>query len=456
MNSVTGAWAPIRLSESQARGSSLLRDIIIYERSPAITAQQFLLNQHLLSPLMTTACVHHSISMIQPKSPLSIPAASPLPQELIDIIIDYLYNDAHSLRACALVATSWLGRSQQNLFSRITLAGKLLPHNSKGLTLAELFSCLIESAPHIPTLVQHLVITESDAMLLRGRWLGRSISALNNMLPALTSLRTLHIDFSGTPWCDVPGIHTLFRSSFKLRDLRKVTISNFPRVPSWDRLFALFEGSNVTDICLVDVTTDDLVGDSWQIYVPESVRIPLETVSLSLESNELWRLSSWLANPSCILQPYVLRKLLLETLHIPSLQTIEIRLEGLDSPEANHLPDVSRFRHVRLTLTPEVLQCKWEGWISIAVWCWERLLKNFRENIIESVTLTLPAEVHPDKLPEAERMYWIALDAALTRADMTHLRRVYLEDESSQALGYRDGVIKDMFPNLYEKRLLVF
>ncbi len=65
-------------------------------------------------------------------------------------------------------------------------------------------------------------------------------------------------------------------------------------------------------------------------------------------------------------------------------------------------------------------------------------------------------KMSPDKFPEAERMYWVALDAALTRADMSHLRRVYLEDESSQEMDYRIAVIKDMLPNLYDKGLLVF
>ncbi|KAK0234309.1 hypothetical protein IW262DRAFT_144781 [Armillaria fumosa] len=265
--------------------------------------------------------------------------------------------------------------------------------------------------------------------------------------------------------------YTPFRSASKLPDLHKITISNFP-IPSWDRLFALFEGSNVADICLMNVTIDDLSGDHRQIYVPESVRIPLETLSLSLESYELWNLSSWLANLSCILQLHALQKLcvnilhsqemkaftrLLETLHIPSLQTIEIRLEILNSPSTNHLPDISRFRHVRLLFTLQDPLCEPEEWISgsMAARYWERLLDNFRENVIETVTLTLP-KVHPDKLPEAERKHWVALDAALTHADMSHLRRVYLEDESSQGLGYRDGVIKDIFPTLYEKGLLEF
>ncbi|PBK65295.1 hypothetical protein ARMSODRAFT_441023 [Armillaria solidipes] len=288
---------------------------------------------------MITTCDH---DWVIPKIPPSIPAASPqpiIPQELIDIIIDYLYNDTHSLRACALVSSSWSGRSQQHLFSRITLAGRPWPDKPKSRSAAELFLRLIESAPHIPSFVRHLEIIEGD-IFEYDRWLGRSIPVLDRILPALTNLRTLHINFSGVLWSDVPGIHTFFLSASKLPDLHKVTITSFPGVPSWDTLFTLFEGSNVAEICLVNVTTCTLIHGS----VPRSVRIPVETLSLSLESNELWRLSSSLANPLCVLQLSGLRKLrinilysremkivskLLERLYIPSFQAIEIQLEAL-------------------------------------------------------------------------------------------------------------------------------
>ncbi|KAK0209313.1 hypothetical protein DFS33DRAFT_525981 [Desarmillaria ectypa] len=399
---------------------------------------------------MITVCVH---DLLISKASPATPAASPqpiIPQELIDIIIDNLYNDTGSLRACALVSSSWSGRSQQNLFSRITLAGRPWPDEPKGRTLAEVFLRLIESAPHLSKFVQHLEIIEGDAFR-SDRWLARLL------------------------WRRISGIHTSFLSASKLPDLHQVTISSISSVPSLDRLFTLFKGSNVADICLVNVTTGALT-DTSQTYIPGSVRIPLETLSLSLDSNEVWRLSSWLADSSCVLHLTGLRKLritivdlqemkaasrLLEILHMPSLEAIEIQLEALDSTDTvnlpENLPDISRFRHVRLTLTPECLGYESEGWISasLAALCWAQMMENLRENAIETVTLTLP-KTHPDKFPESDRMHWIALDAALTRADMSHLRGVYLEDESSQGMDYRLTVIKDILPNLYDKGLLVF
>ncbi|KAK0491788.1 hypothetical protein EDD18DRAFT_1186254 [Armillaria luteobubalina] len=409
--------------------------------------------------------------------PPSIPAASPqpiIPQELIDIIIDYLYNDTRSLRGCAVVSSSWSGRSQQHLFSRIALAGKLWPDKRKNRTSAELFLRLIESAPHIPSFVRHLDIIEGDAFRSY-RWLAQSMPILDRILPTLTNLRTFHINFTGLLWRDIPGIDTSFIAISKLRDLRKVTISSVTSVPSLNGLFTLFEGSNITDICLVNVTSGAQT-DGSRTYVPTSVRIPLQTLSLSLESNEVWRLSSWFADPSCILRLSDLRKLrinvvefqemraasrLLDTLHVSSLEAIEIRLESLENADSTDhsesLPNLSNFRHIRFALSSECLLIEPEEWMSasVAAQCWERLLKNFRENIIETVTLTLP-KIHPNRFPEAERRYWVALDATLTRADMSHLRRVYLEDENSQGMDYRVAVIKDILPNLYDKGLVVF
>ncbi|KAK0450522.1 uncharacterized protein EV420DRAFT_1646441 [Desarmillaria tabescens] len=423
--------------------------------------------------LMLTVCVR---DLLISKTSSPTPAASPqpiIPQELIDIIIDNLYNHPRSLRACALVSSSWSGRSQQNLFSRITLAGRPWPDQPKGRTAAELFLRLIESAPHVPGFVRHLEIIEGD-VFKSDRWLARSIPVLDHILPALTNLRTLHINFSGLLWRHIPGIHTSFLSASRLPDLHKVTISSLTSVPSLDKLFTLFQGSNIADISLVNVTTCALTNGS-QTYTPKSLRIPLENLSLSLDGDQVWGLTSWLADPSCILQLSGLRKLhvnilysremkavsrLLETLHMPSLETIEIQLEALDSTDSIHpenLPDISRFRHVRLTLTQECLGCESEEWISasLAAICWTQILENFRENVIETVTLMLP-KIHPEKFPEAERMHWIALDAALMRADMSHLRGVYLEDEISQEMGYRNAVIKNILPNLYGKGLLVF
>ena len=47
-----------------------------------------------------------------------------LPQELVEVVIDYLSDDHRALEACSLVATTWLDRSRYHLFTNISLNDK--------------------------------------------------------------------------------------------------------------------------------------------------------------------------------------------------------------------------------------------------------------------------------------------------------------------------------------------
>jgi hypothetical protein len=45
--------------------------------------------------------------------------APALPQELFDLIIDHLFDDVESLRACALVSSNFLPSSRAHIFSHL-------------------------------------------------------------------------------------------------------------------------------------------------------------------------------------------------------------------------------------------------------------------------------------------------------------------------------------------------
>jgi hypothetical protein len=51
-----------------------------------------------------------------------------IPQELSDLIIDFLYNDVSALCSAGLVCKSWLPASRFHLFSRIKLSSWNVPH----------------------------------------------------------------------------------------------------------------------------------------------------------------------------------------------------------------------------------------------------------------------------------------------------------------------------------------
>ena len=49
--------------------------------------------------------------------------ASTLPEEILDLIVDYLRNDRTTLKACCLVSQSWVPRTQRHLFARVEFCG---------------------------------------------------------------------------------------------------------------------------------------------------------------------------------------------------------------------------------------------------------------------------------------------------------------------------------------------
>ena len=57
--------------------------------------------------------------------------ACPLPPELLDHIIDHLHDDPTTLKACCVVAKSWVPRTQSHLFARVEFdAGQKRPLES--------------------------------------------------------------------------------------------------------------------------------------------------------------------------------------------------------------------------------------------------------------------------------------------------------------------------------------
>lgn len=87
----------------------------------------------------------------------------PIPQELIDVIIDYSHDDKQTLRACALTSRAFVASSQLHLFSRIMLVlsdspdREAIPWKLPGHTFQK-FHSMISVSPHIPPLVTRLEV----------------------------------------------------------------------------------------------------------------------------------------------------------------------------------------------------------------------------------------------------------------------------------------------------------
>lgn len=163
-----------------------------------------------------------------------------LPQELVDQIIDLLQNDPSSLKSCALVHHSWLSRSRQRLFAKISLKAASA-HNGAGqpqlrskqlldiLTITkELIPCIREleicegSPLHHQPIQRHPDVPSSTTWVMMDR-------NLIMLFERLTHVE--RFDFSSTSpifWTLVPG-HFL-KAMYKL--LSRPTL-NYVRLHSW-------------------------------------------------------------------------------------------------------------------------------------------------------------------------------------------------------------------------------
>ncbi|KAK0458701.1 uncharacterized protein EV420DRAFT_328113 [Desarmillaria tabescens] len=86
-----------------------------------------------------------------------------IPQELIDLIVDFNHDDSKALRACALVSRAFVASSQLHLFSRIKLilsnssTREAIPWKLSGHTFPR-FHSMISISSHIAPLVTTLEV----------------------------------------------------------------------------------------------------------------------------------------------------------------------------------------------------------------------------------------------------------------------------------------------------------
>jgi len=87
-----------------------------------------------LSAIFTKFFNNHRRRTVKPSSPPIDSAQSSdhrLPHEVVDLIIDFLHNDRHTLATCAIVCRSWLPSSRYHLFSRVDLSLSDIEHFAK-------------------------------------------------------------------------------------------------------------------------------------------------------------------------------------------------------------------------------------------------------------------------------------------------------------------------------------
>ncbi|CAA7261866.1 unnamed protein product [Cyclocybe aegerita] len=155
-----------------------------------------------------------------------------LPPELTDSIIDFLANDAASLKACGLAGRIFLPSSRKHLFRRVVLR----PSTSKATPSGKLVGFLL-SAPHLLPYVTSLRLVEGDFQLDgKGRhvgWMARD-HRLATLLARLPTIRGLSLESTFRPleWNNLPkGLKVSIRGilkSIQLTDLALMSVAHFP------------------------------------------------------------------------------------------------------------------------------------------------------------------------------------------------------------------------------------
>lgn len=138
-----------------------------------------------------------------------------LPPELVDHIIDHLYDDRRSLKACATVCRQWRYASQYHLFSdrSITLKAIYPARNSLLISLAH----LVVNVPHHLRNIKSLCLTPDT-------WLGIGILSypiyITDLLVSLHLLPNLHtLEFERLRWTSAGFISANLVPSLSVRKL---------------------------------------------------------------------------------------------------------------------------------------------------------------------------------------------------------------------------------------------
>ncbi|EAU90929.1 hypothetical protein CC1G_02316 [Coprinopsis cinerea okayama7 len=359
-----------------------------------------------------------------------------LPQELVDHVIDHLYNDYETLRACSRVAQAWLPTSRYHLFAKVCLQA----WTGHGVTqfpsgrCKELLS-VIESAPEIAGYIRELEICEGAPMHIRhpelqsATWV-TSEPALLSIFKRLKNLRHLEISSASIfYWRTLPAafqnaLCSLLATSSSLTYL-KLHSWCFPNYTSLAVLLSHCKNLKGLSLSSTTVEDDDLaehrlgcVIEEWDgcDVIPSS---KLEV--LTLDHVTFGYLDYWLFGETPMVDVSSLRELRVS--HFSDLHVIEKLLLAVSgSLEHLHLKpgqwrvrplDLSHstcLRSVRLTLEEADTALEW----AIELLC---CIKSSASCIIERVALEF--FIDPNKLDG-----WEHLQSLLSESEFSSLKQV--------------------------------
>lgn len=173
------------------------------------------------------------------------------PQELIDIIIDYLHDEKPSLHACSAVCHSWLPSARYHLFYAIDITCSLLCNTERYHRLL----ASLEESPQLASYIQDLKVGYTS-------WCIGSEGAenlLSTIFNKLKNVRTLTLQRVYIPALPAHLKESLY-ALFALSTLRRLSLADF-NVQTFSELTTLLTTcSRLTCLILFQIRWEDRGG----------------------------------------------------------------------------------------------------------------------------------------------------------------------------------------------------
>lgn len=262
------------------------------------------------------------------------------PQELIDIIIDYLHADAATLKNCALVSRLWTPSCRVHLFRHVELdlvqvsrrpiglsgatshsfpRAAYIQHDSAQLVVRKctaLRDCL-SSAPYIALFIRRLLIRPGHHADM-GRDLISTI--LSTIIPQLTNL--MHLDLKTGRWSNLSfDFQALTHHVLRLPSLSRLVLDACIFDSMNELTSILSMPSGLKDISILDVTMHDPVVPSLEERDTSSPVSYPATLYIAALSDPL---SQWLTHISSPINIGQLHRLYIHERTITSVPTARL------------------------------------------------------------------------------------------------------------------------------------
>ena len=148
-----------------------------------------------------------------------------LPIEVVEHTVDFLYDDIHTLTACAVTSRALLPAARFHIWREITVSAESDPPHVRIQALLEILDTNSDIAPLVQSLTLHGSLATQSRNRVREYWDDPDGTMLLwERLPNLHVLKFVQLNFSN-------GLHQLIPFAYSLPNLEELALADFDAVP---------------------------------------------------------------------------------------------------------------------------------------------------------------------------------------------------------------------------------